>query len=553
VFVLLLHQLLNIEAFSQAEIIAGQQGLYSREVKAINIMDAPDIVTFLQEGDLLLTNGYILKQRPNSIIDFIVSMNQKGGAGLAIKTKRFFFEISQEAIDKANELNFPLIELSSSQFTLGETFQKSIAFMLESKNEELHYALNIHKHFSDMILHNDGQSRIIETLSSDIFQPVLLADMKGNVKYGINSPSSNVLSTFVSNFVMELKKSEPMERKVSLGLLGKIGQSFQFVEIFPIWAHRHEATLFIFSEKNAISNLSLLAAEQAAHVLGLEIVKKQAVKERSRRYKNEFFSDLIDGYISNEQEVLRRGSKYGLSQQFSGRMLVIALDHAGLVGSKRNYEQQDLFIGEREDQYELIKQQFQLQGYMTTIFTKNEWFTVLLNESAEEQVDETLIIKLYDIIKHLENSEGLSFSIGVGSLVNRVLDLSTSYREAFDTLHTQLNLNKQRVVKMYEEMEISRVLRLIPEHELRKYYNEAFKGKLTEQNIEIFHTVKSYYENNCQIHDTAKSLFVHRNTVIYRLEKYERLTGRLLKDARESLKFRIACEIDGILHDKPHF
>ncbi|MCR8656836.1 PucR family transcriptional regulator [Paenibacillus endoradicis] len=550
---MLLHQLLNIEAFSQAEIIAGKQGLYSREVKAINIMDAPDIVTFLQEGDLLLTNGYILKQRPNSIIDFIVSMNHKGVAGLAIKTKRFFFEISQEAINKANELNFPLIELSSSQYTLGETFQKSIAFMLESKNEELHYALNIHKHFSDMILHNNGQSRIIETLSHDISQPVLLVDMKGQVKHEVNSSSSAVLASFASSFITELKKSEPMESKVSLALLGKIGQFFQFVEIFPIWAHRHEATLFIFSEKKAISNLSLLAAEQAAHVLGLEIVKKQAVKERSRRYKNEFFSDLIDGYISNEQEVLRRGSKYGLSQQFTGRMLVIALDHAGLIGSKRNYEQHDPFIGEREDQYELIKQQFQLQGYLTTLFTKNEWFTVLLYENSEEQDDLNLIDKLHSIIQQLDSNEGLSFSIGVGSLVNRVLDLSTSYREAFDTLHAQLSINKQRVVKVYEEMEISRVLRLIPEHELRKFYDEAFKGRLTEQNIEIFHTVKSYYENNCQIHDTAKSLFVHRNTVIYRLEKYERLTGRLLKDANESLKFRIACEIDGILHENPHF
>lgn len=546
---MLLQRLLSIAAFEHAEILAGELGLTKREVKSINIMDAPDIVTFLQAGALLLTNGYILKQRSDSVIDFIKSMHKKGCAGLALKTKRFDLAIPQEVLDFANEKDFPIIELSQSEHTLGETFQQSFAFMLESKNDELHYALNIHKQFSDMIVHRDGETRIVESLAEIINEPVLLLDAKGQVRFGANS--SNVLNDrlFFKQLVGQVKNSQSLQSNISLCLLGEAKKPYPFVELFPIWTYRHEATLIVLTKQYPLSSLSRLAAEQAAHVLGLELVKIQAVKERSRRYKNEFFSDLIDGYVTSEQEALHRGGKYGLNTSFSGRMLVIAPDEGGLPGSKRNYEQQDRFTGERDDQYIAIKQKLLDRKQKVTIFTKNEWFTILLFQEDAALTEQGLISMLQEIIDELRIEENISFSIGVGSHVKQILDLTSSYREAFETLQTQLSQNKHQIVKMYEAMELNRLLRLIPPDELSKYHYEAFKGYLTDQNAELFHTVRVYYENNCQIHDTAKSLFVHRNTVIYRLEKYERLTGRQLKDASESLKFRIACEIHSILHE----
>lgn len=300
-----------------------------------------------------------------------------------------------------------------------------------------------------------------------------------------------------------------------------------------------------------MSGLSALAVEQAAHVIGLEMTKKQAVKERSRRYKNEFFSDLIEGHMSAEQEVLHRGSKYGLQTEATAFIIVAKLDDSP-AHRQRNDDSatEERLNAERDAYYEVLKREFARLDVPFVMFTKNDVFGILVQQ-PEDSWDEAAFIKRLALASeriYTDEQTGLSF--GIGNPFTNVLDLGLSFKEALKALQSGYLLKRKHFVQSYQTMDVSRLLRMLPYEELRRFYEEALKdlfNKEENDQNELLRTLRCFYDNHCQIIDTAKELFIHRNTVIYRLEKCEKLTGRRLKDPLESFRFRVAFAIEPLL------
>src|SRR4030095_4401501 len=174
---MLLEQLLSNAIFAKSQIIAGHSGL-SRIVQTVNIIDAPDIIHFLRPGELLLTNGYFMKEKPETLLELMTKMDQLKCSGLAVKTKRFALDIPQEVMDEANRIHFPIIEISAVEHSLGEILQRSTSVILDNRNDELQYSLTIHKQFSAMIMKGNGIPEIITALTQLLSSPILLLSSK---------------------------------------------------------------------------------------------------------------------------------------------------------------------------------------------------------------------------------------------------------------------------------------------------------------------------------------------------------------------------------------
>ncbi|MFX3646793.1 MAG: PucR family transcriptional regulator [Paenibacillus sp.] len=547
-----LQQLLTIPILSKAKVIAGHRGL-DRLVQSINIMDAPDIVQFLKPGDMLLTNGYILKDRPDAHLEFITDMHAIGCAALAVKTQRFSLELSPQLLETADRLGFPIIELSEIDNTLGEIFQQSISAILQNKTHELHYALSIHKQFSTMIMQGKGIPNIVDTLSQLLSSPVLLLGSKKQITASSHYAQQMDDQSLAGPLLTFIDEHPSFHTVISICLL--TADNYRHAELHPIFTDRHEGYLIARYDSSASSKLSTLALEQAVNVIGLELTKKQAVKERSRRYKNEYFSDLIQGFIRSEQEALHRGKKYGLQAQGSSVLIIAKKDESSAGIPKQNAApSEERFISERDANYELIKQEFARLDLSFVMFTKNDQFGILvfLNESSWEE--HTVVQQLERIASNLYTESQLSLSFGIGNPYTNVLDIGLSYKEAVKALQSGYQMRKTRFAHSYQTMDVSRLLRMIPHDEMLQFHQETFKpfeGRDPNERSELMKTLSSFYENHCQIVDTAKELFVHRNTVIYRLEKCEKLTGRNMKDPMDSLRFRLAFALESLLNVNP--
>ncbi|MFL6555610.1 MAG: helix-turn-helix domain-containing protein, partial [Bacillus sp. (in: firmicutes)] len=90
----------------------------------------------------------------------------------------------------------------------------------------------------------------------------------------------------------------------------------------------------------------------------------------------------------------------------------------------------------------------------------------------------------------------------------------------------------------------------VPHDDLKNFYAFAlsrFAEITTEDEQSLLETLSVYLETHCQISETAKRLFVHRNTVVYRIEKCEEILGKSLKDSETTMQIRLALRIRSLL------
>ncbi|MEK5057380.1 hypothetical protein BK126_16355 [Paenibacillus sp. FSL H7-0326] len=546
-----LKQLLSNPIFSKSVLLTGKLGL-DRLVDSVNLMDAPDIIHYVKPGQLLLSNGYFMKKEPALMMDLIQQMDKLGCSGLAVKTKRFKLDIPKSVLEKAESLSFPIIELSSVNHSLGEILEQSTGYLLENKNHELQYAISINKQFSSMTLQGKGMALIIETLAGILSAPVILLSHRLQIVEESEHFQDGMIRSLLNNILSALQVPFSNKEPDTLGLVHSLATDYRYMTVFPIHTYRNEGYIIQLNRDWKMDKLLMIAIEQAAHVIGMEFSKNQAVKERSRRYKNEFFSDLIDGFIS-DQEALHRGKKYGLDASRSMLLCIAKEDEISNYLKQPSLSFDETAISLRDKKYELIKRRISLLGIPFTMFTKSDQFISLFYVEELKWDEIVFVRKLEELSNFLYNNEGMSFSFGAGNLFTHILDIRFSYEEAAKALTYGQQMGKPRFVHTYQSNDVGYLFRMLPVEELKHFYEDTFKGFLTlneNEREELLKTLHVYYKNHCHLLDTAKELYIHRNTVIYRLEKCEKITGVPLKESMQSLRFQLAFAIKPLLFSK---
>jgi purine catabolism regulator len=549
--------LLDIPVFSQAKVIGGQNGL-NRSVHSVNMMDAPDIIQFLQPDELLLTTAFGMKDNPEMLESLVCQMAQIGCAGLAVKTKRFLTEIPKGVSAAADRLALPIIELPL-EHSLGEILHQSLSSILENHADQLKFALESHRKFSEILLEGKSFQEIIHALSSLLGYPVLLVDHKleplTQSSHFQRSPYRELLPRIKDTFSEQASAALPL----FLCLTETSRLPFTNLCIHPILTDRPQGFLISFTdiEKQNLQ-LPLLALEQAANVIRFEMLKKQAVKERSRRYKNEFLSDVADGVVRTEQEILHRGKRYGLHENHPYLCIVAKKDPVKETDTTPVAANEEREFAEREMIYEQLKKQMIKRGSPFILFTKNDLFVSFLPTSTvksdRQEQEKELAEFLRQTAEKLVGTHGVWLSFGIGNPVENVTTLSVAYKEALDALQTGYTGRKRNFVQFYRAKEVRDLLRMVPANDLAEFYRDTFQELLDldeKERLELAKTLMTYYEHHCQVAETAKRLFVHRNTVIYRLEKIRQITGRELRSPGESLRFRLAFLMESVLGTLP--
>ncbi|CAM4356422.1 PucR family transcriptional regulator ligand-binding domain-containing protein [Paenibacillus alkaliterrae] len=553
---MLLKELISLPIYANAKVVAGHGGM-TNSVQSVNIMDAPDIIHYLKPQELLLTTGYAMKDQPGALLSLVTNMAGVGCAGLAIKTKRFLQKVPEDVIRRAEELQFPIIELSLEQ-SLGDISNNSLSHILEKRTDELHYALSTHKQFSQMIMQGKSTQDVVEALAQLIDSPVILLNRHSEPLFRSSTMTEPLHGNLLSQLQAGLAGTSSSS-SLTIPLTSKLRalMSYSAAELHPIVTFQPEGFLIALTSdiSRQLSNLTKHAMEQAANVIGLELMKKQAVKERSRRYKNEFFSDFVDGLITSEQELMHRSKNYGLLGHPVYFSAVAKRDTSfDMLRTSHAIESDGRFISERDRHYNVLKSEFSRLDLKFVLFTKNEYFCFLIalhsNQEVAEGKESKFIEQLKLMVGNLSEMHGIPISIGIGNPVSQLSDIPLSYKEAVEALQSGYDARKQQFIQPYRAKNFNNLLRLIPKEELREYYEETFKDLLTvdgKERTDLLKTLSTFYDTHCQLAETAKQLFVHRNTVTYRLEKCARLTGRDLRDPVESLRFRTAFSMEPLL------
>lgn len=546
---MLLRDLLHIPSLRDARIAAGADGI-DRRVSSVNMMDAPDIIQFLKPDELLLTTAYAMKDQPESLETLVAHMAEAGCAGLAIKTKRFLEEIPASVIEEANRRQFPILELSL-EYSLGEVLNGALSRILENRTEELSYALDTHHTFFNLILNGEGISEIVDKLAELIAAPVVILGARLELLSlsSAQRPNIPLLNQFITRWSTF---GEPVEAGVYSIAPDDAGP---YAIIQPIPTYQRQGFIIAFVQEKDNNKLYSLALEQAANVMGFELLKSQAVKDRARRFKIEFFTELVQGEITSEQEIVHRGKQYGLYPADAMICVVSGRDSDDHEQSPaKDHGAVERKAREMDNLYHALTKEYAKLSPDTVLFTLKDKFIALipskdlLGGGAESKLK--LAQQLQSIESKLRMPQDQALSFGISAPIKKLADIPSAYKQAMDAYRLGRSHNKQRFVQFYHTKELMDLLKLIPSDDLKEFVEdtfEAWSGIDEGEQREWRRTLKVFYDTHCHIGETAKQLYIHRNTVLYRLNRIEQLTGAQVRNSADSLRIRMALMIKELI------
>ena len=157
-----------------------------------------------------------------------------------------------------------------------------------------------------------------------------------------------------------------------------------------------------------------------------------------------------------------------------------------------------------------------------------------------------------DIITKISTQYDSKVLIGISSIVENLKDLARAYKEARIALEVGKVFDIEKPIMSYENLGIGRLIYQLPTTLCDIFLQEVFKkGSLESLDRETLMTVQSFFENNLNVSETSRKLFVHRNTLVYRLEKIRKLTGLDLREFDHAVTFKVALMVKKYLSNKP--
>lgn len=213
-------------------------------------------------------------------------------------------------------------------------------------------------------------------------------------------------------------------------------------------------------------------------------------------------------------------------------------------------DQQDriVYIVESRDQdemavSEMMKGMFSPQNgdYVTTVDENS----VILVKALEENAAEGELEKTAKTIMDTINAEAMiNVRVSFGTTVHELKDVSKSYKEAKMASNVGRIFYQEKQIISYRLLGIGRLIYQLPVNLCKMYIHEIFGEDIPEEiDDETLVTVEKFFENNLNVSETSRQLFIHRNTLVYRFEKLQKATGLDIRVFDDALTLKIALMV----------
>lgn len=186
------------------------------------------------------------------------------------------------------------------------------------------------------------------------------------------------------------------------------------------------------------------------------------------------------------------------------------------------------------------------------VFSISESDIVLVKEIPSETDSKNLEKLARSIVDTLSSEFYTKVFVGIGGPVVGIKDLARSFKEAQISLEVGKVFDTERAIVSYDNLGIARLIYQLPTTLCEMFLREVFKkGSIDSLDQETLFTIQKFFENNLNVSETSRKLFVHRNTLVYRLEKIRKLTGLDLREFDHAIVFKVALMVKKYLTSNP--
>jgi len=538
-----LKELLNLPRFSDLEVLSIHKDM-ERPVESVEITETPDVANFIPEHVIILTTAMVFRNGQEKLKPFLASLVKHKVAALGIKVGRFIEEIDPAVIAYATEIDLPLIKVPSTQ-PLGGLLYQMQSYLMDSKTEQLTYALDIQKSFSNLLMHDVSNGRFVAELGKIINAPVIMLNswhkVIGSSQYFSESdhPASFYAEQLTPKNYEKINedKSNIMIKDIKGEEIQVLGYPVKVANYFPYY-------LLVLKPEQIPYPISEFAIEQAVLVLTFILYKNQKVQEFFDIMKSDFLSQLIKAktdQTNENRDWIDLGENYGLIQSDYYRIALVYC-----VPNEKSENQIFYRKEEAEVANSWLQEQLPLKIRDVVAFkVKNSNDIALLFQSKEVGFERTV----KTLIESLKTELDINLSFSFGNPYDEIEEISSSYVEAKLTLDEVKQQETPDMLNYYHPRGLISLFEGANGEDIHYYCDKVLKDlayPTDPSTIDLRKTLQYYLDYNCEITKTANTLYLHRNTIKYRIKQCEKILGQSVKNPQTSLNLRLALELSKV-------
>lgn len=537
-----IRQALELPIFSSTQLVAGKKGV-DNPIYWVHVVDTKNAhYQWERQGVLLLTTGSGIYENSEEQAALIPKLARLGFAGLVLSTGPYFDRVPEVIRKDANRLGIPIIEAPPDLLFI----QISEAILKRTVNQQyalLQQSAQINQSLTELVLQSatlsDLATRLSELLGRSVsiesptFQ-ILAAAQFGEIdqvwaqsialKKSIPEVTDCLLSDRIYEQLIATSKPQILPSMPQLGMTaGRI--------IAPIVVDQKSyGYLWLMSQNQQLTPLDELVLTHGATVAALIMMKEQAVRNAQDTLQGDFFTQILtinSGYSSQLQEQSRR---FGYRLDRDHQVLFMRYIKPSMTSISALKE--------------LIKELLNKTAYSSLLVSREDCLIAILECESSGQ-GKQFAKEILASVNHL----ACPLIIGIGTVCETFEPSSNtlrkSYEQAQEVAHIGVLLQRQGAIA-FEELGLLHWLYHLPsEHLSDNFYLKPIRTLAAydeKRGTQLLETLEAYLDQGCSVSETAKVLFIHRNTLLNRIKSLESLCDINLRNTAQRLDLSVAIK-----------
>ncbi len=525
--------ILTLLASRDAQLVAGAGGLEHRVTWACRMRVRLPAFDMVQGGELALLTLAQLRRLDETLPHLLRTLHSAGVAAVAVAASSIQ-ALGQESCSLADELHIPLILLPASAL-LEEIEREVIYFVVNFRGEIERQATEIAHHLMDLSVQGFGIQGVCEFLAQSRGKWVLVQEADQRVRFQAAPAQADALLLPVP-LKDEWLRSHGLTRVVE-----------------PIMI-RHEVVgyLSLIGNESDFDYLERIILGKVVPLLALEVARERERSEVESRYQVEAFNDVIQGNYQQPEEMQARIRLLGYNLAVPQVVVIFEVAASGMDDLSA--------ISSSAQSSRRIREELLRAWPSCWVLGEAQRVVALLPVASEPEAgaegeresDNAIYDRLERVFTRLaplqnNGSNPIEFSCGAGRVAKNLQAIPQAFREAQQALEIGRRLFGEGKLHSFARLGIYRLLfHLNGQSELADFYYEMLGPLLTNDQRNdgpLIETLEGFFRCNCNLSETARVMHLHRNSLLYRLDRIESLLGRSLEDADLRLNLQIALKI----------
>lgn len=477
-------EVLTLPVLRETAILAGTEGL-ERRVTGVNVMEVPDIESFVASGELLLTTAYPLREQPERLTGLVEALADRGVAALAVKMGRYLDALPSEMITRAEELDFPVLQVRND-LSFNEVITALLAVVLTDYGADPSGAEVIRERLTGVALAGGGLSEIARTLAGSIERPVQILDNAGAVLGSAAAGSDTMRWSF------------------------------------PVQVAGRERGRIVVGRTAEPSLGERRLILQACFAAGMHVAQALASVDLDRRMRTVFLEDLVAGRASSDEVMLERYRLFGWDFTTPHYLMMATCD--------------------RELQESAVEAAAHFLVAGAIAWTRGMESIVLVPAQAVES-SANLALRWRSSLLRLGVGEA---TVAVSPRADRSADFARCHGLARDSIAVARSTGRTAV--SYDELALERLLLAVPAELLAELVQSQLGPLIAAEetgSAGLCETLQSYLGLG-NAAEAARQLFIHYNTMKHRMTRISELLQVDLQEPRTRLMLMLALAARGL-------